>query len=105
MSRTFWTWNGAWIALTTWGCVSMASWTVPAWSAEAIDCSSGMLRNLAVASETGPPHQLGFAFTVKVWFGVHSTNSNGPVPIGFVATDPSSMAFLETMPRLSEVSP
>src|SRR4051812_24029800 len=64
-----------------------------------------MLRNLAPESVTGPPHQLGLASTVKVWLGVHSTNLNGPVPFGLSTTDPSAIAALDTMPRLSEVRP
>src|ERR1700726_343852 len=79
--------------------------TVPASSAEAIDCSFGIVLISTCERVTVPPHQLGFALTVNESFGTQLTNWNGPVPTGVFESVPAAIDLVESIARLSEVRP
>ncbi len=58
-------------------------------SAEAIDCSDGIVLISICGSVTLPPQKCGLAATTKEVFGVQLTNWYGPVPSGFLASVPA----------------
>ena len=73
-------------------------------TAEAIDCSDGIVSILMVAIEGFLPVE-GVGLQSKVLPGLQLWNSYGPVPSGVLASVSGSDALVDRIERFTEVSP